>query len=533
MRSPLRAAVPAIVLVVATLVPFLGKAFTIDDPMFLFQARHLLLDPLHPTAFDVVWSTTPERMSAIMASGPGMAYLLVPCVALGGAEWVAHLAQLAFFVLALIATASLAQRLGGGEGDGRIAALLLAATPAATAMAGTAMPDIPAMALGVCGVERAVAWSRDRRWPQALAATLALSAAALCRSHLIALVGIALLAMAGDVFDRSAWTRIGWRAWVPLAACPLVVAAALLITRDPAAPSTAVAGAAGTFFDPSAWPRNLVAFTSHWVLVLPLGLPWLLLHPRRVLTSPVVYVATAAAWFFLRATPIVGPALVAPIAGMGAAILWDIARDAVRRKDGVLATLSAWLLVPAAVLPYLHLPSKYLLAAAPAGAIVVARALGHAPRVRALAILGTTLSAGVALSLMILGADAHFAGMGRRAAVELVAPQVAAGKTVWFNGHWGFQWYAERAGAKALTRTPPHPNWGDLVVSSLHAENELMGAMPRRRRIGLLDDTQGGGRLMDRAVGAGFFSNGVGYLPWAWGTTPVDRYELWSIDRTD
>jgi hypothetical protein len=33
------------------LIPFLNKAFTIDDTMFLLQAKHLLSDPLHPTAF--------------------------------------------------------------------------------------------------------------------------------------------------------------------------------------------------------------------------------------------------------------------------------------------------------------------------------------------------------------------------------------------------------------------------------------------------------------------------------------------------
>ena len=37
--------------------------------------------------------------------------------------------------------------------------------------------------------------------------------------------------------------------------------------------------------------------------------------------------------------------------------------------------------------------------------------------------------------------------------------------------------------------------------------------------------------LVHRAQGAGFFSNGWGYLPWAWGSDPVDRYELWVIER--
>ena len=30
--------------------------------------------------------------------------------------------------------------------------------------------------------------------------------------------------------------------------------------------------------------------------------------------------------------------------------------------------------------------------------------------------------------------------------------------------------------------------------------------------------------------GAGFYSNGWGYLPWAWGRGEIDRVELWEIE---
>src|SRR5437899_11628328 len=100
------------------------------------------------TAYEMVWSESPApmRMSAIMPSGPAMAYLLVPCVAAGGAEWIAHVVVILLFGLAIVATAALALRLGLDPAGARAASLLLAATPAAVGMAGTAMPDVPAMA---------------------------------------------------------------------------------------------------------------------------------------------------------------------------------------------------------------------------------------------------------------------------------------------------------------------------------------------------------------------------------------------------
>ena len=46
-------AVPAIVVAGLILLPFLNKAFNIDDLTFLLQAEHILKDPWHPTAFEM------------------------------------------------------------------------------------------------------------------------------------------------------------------------------------------------------------------------------------------------------------------------------------------------------------------------------------------------------------------------------------------------------------------------------------------------------------------------------------------------
>ena len=515
-RRSLRAAWPALALAAAALLPFLGKAYTIDDPLFLYQARHVLEDPLHPTAFEVVWSLQPHRMSALMASGPGMAYVLVPTLLAGGSEWVAHLSQLLLLGIAIVATSSLALTLTGDEADARRASLLLAATPAVLGMAGTAMPDVAAMALGVLGLERTAAFGRDGRKGQAIAASACLAAAILCRSHLAALVPVAWLA--GPRGRRSII--------IPLAA--IVASAALFaVTNDPQAQVGAALGAATTFVFAPAVLRNVVAFFVHLTLAFPFAVPWLVVRAKAIARSPVLYVAAAGAWLYIRNNPEVGPSLAAFPAGLGAAALCDLAWDAIKRRDRIDGMLAAWCLTPSVVVPYLHLPPKYLLAAAPAMAIAVARRREGLPKLA----LAIALVCGTLLGVLILRADARFAGMGRRVAETLVAPAVAAGKTVWFNGHWGFQWYAERAGARPLTQTPPHPHWGDLVIASGHAEDELMGAMPNKRLVEAQGDTRPGGRVMSRALDAGFFSNGWGYLPWAWGNDPVDRYEVWSIER--
>jgi hypothetical protein len=95
-----RLAAPVFVGILVLFALFHDKAYTVDDPFFLLQAEQALLDPLDPSGFDIVWGPKLGRASEVSPTGPGMAYLLTPTVALGGREWVAHATVLAFLALA-------------------------------------------------------------------------------------------------------------------------------------------------------------------------------------------------------------------------------------------------------------------------------------------------------------------------------------------------------------------------------------------------------------------------------------------------
>jgi hypothetical protein len=291
--TAIRRAAPAMALTTLVLLPFLGKAFTIDDTLFLCQAEHVLVDPLHPTAFEMIWSEAPVplRVSSIMPSGRIMAYLLLPSVCLDGAEWAAHLVQLILLLAGITATVLLGLRLGLTPRQAGIAAWLLSATPVALAMAGTAMPDIPAMALGVIGLERLLAWKMEQRWHQGVLAAVALALAALSRSHLALLLGLGAFLLVGGFPDRRSPALHRWRALAPLGLAALITAVALAVTRDPQPQAGGIASSALLFSALANFPPNFVSFLVHWVLVIPLGLPWLLIRRRDVLRSPVLYLA--------------------------------------------------------------------------------------------------------------------------------------------------------------------------------------------------------------------------------------------------
>ncbi len=539
-RTVLRCAAPSLLLAALILIPFAGKAFTIDDTVFLLQAQHALEDPLHPTAFVTVWSDgVPVRLSQILPTGPIMAWLLVPSVLADGSEPIAHLTQFAALGLAIVATVMLALRLGLASFWATTAGILMATTPVALAMAGTAMPDVPALALGVTGLERLLAWRDRRRLHQAILAAILLGLAPLARTHVILLVGVGVLLLAGDYLASVEWRSRPWITWAPIVAAPLLTLAVLLITRDPAGGSPELAGAAMTFSDARNMPRNLVSFAVHWVLTIPLALPLMLLRRRSLLNLWwVFFLATGAAGLTLWTDQSAVPFAIAPIAGLGATILVDVFVDAWARRDSLQLTLGLWLLLALPASIYVHMPSKYLLVSAPAVVLLVLHEAERHATKSTRPILAVTALLGMALGIGILRADAAFAGVGRRAATELVAPNVAAGHRVWFAANWGFQWYATRAGGTIVTLTPPHPAPGDLLVTSEKTDvapsiKQMLGKRygQRAAHLARVEDRRPGGRIMDGALGAGFYSNGWGgHLPWVWSDAPLDAFDLWRVE---
>lgn len=531
--STLRSAFPGVVLALALSLPFLGKAFTIDDTLFMRQAEQARLSPRTPTAFEMVWSEFPYplRMSSIMPSGPLMAWLLVPAAAAGGSEPIAHGIVALLFAAAVAATVRLAQRLETGDRAAAWCGLLTAAAPAAVGMATTAMPDVPGMALGVIGIEQSLAWRERGGIRRAVVASLALAGAALARPHLLLLPAVALGLMARTAASRRDVPRTLAAGVVPALVGPAVFAVVLWATQDPLGGAAATAGAARTFSSLRNLGSNLVAYLVHLSAAIPLALPWLALHPLRVLRRPALWiVAPLSAVVVALGTEHARHAFwVGPLAGLGAAVLHDVLASALEERDPLRGVLGAWMLLVVPVTVYLHFPSKYLLAAAPAAAILVVSAASRAGRRGTVVLAATTLLA-AALGVGIARADASFAEMGRRAVREWVVPAVANGKPVWFSGHWGFQWYAERAGARPLTATPPFPSKGDLAVSSLLAFGHRIRTLPGWRHVSMITDTTPGGRIfcLDRC--AGFYTNGWGYLPWAWSDEPIDVYDLWEFD---
>jgi hypothetical protein len=298
-------------LAAVVLLPFLNKAYTIDDPIFLNEAKSILTDPLHPSGFPLVWSTERRlRASEFLPGGPVAGYALVPLALVSWREWGGHLLMFTYFAIAIAGTAALARRFGLSPWAQHASAVLTASAPAALGMAGTVMPDIPAMMFTVIGMERFVEWTQRHRWGSGILAAVFLALAALTRINLLV-----LLAVAGYYGLRQSWRNA-----LPIVLAGGLVLVVFLVTRDPTGGTAVSAVGRQLGFD----------FTGRHVVALLIA--------------------------YLTTTPLLAALLT-------------------RRRLEPSALLWVWLFIPVPVIAYVQIAPKYLLPALPACAVLAAHGL--------------------------------------------------------------------------------------------------------------------------------------------------------------
>ncbi len=533
----------AIVVAALCLAPFLTAAFRIDDPVFLWAAERIFVAPLDPGGLPIVWNMPAvDRLSKMMAGSPAAAYVFFPAALAGGAEWVAHVEQIVFVVIAIVATIALGRRVGLRRRSAGHAGLLLVACPTVLGMAGTAMPDIAAMASGTLALERLLAWQQTGRVGAAVASALLLALTMHARLHAAALLAIGFLLLAYDARRGLVAARRPFAvATLPLLGAVLLYVAIGRLFSDPSAPTatesvtTAIGWVTGAHraASLSSLSSNFIAFALHWWACVPLVPLALLLGLRRADVAVGVAALAAAA----LAVTWLGPNLPVPVSGQrwwamplaatSLAVVATLTWRSFRGRDRLRQVLVLWLLAPLPIIVYVHFPSKYLLLAVPAFALFVASLLRDVPARRADAVVYAAVAVGGVLGLAILRADARFAELGRAAARDWIAPRTHAGQQVWFTCHWGLQWYAERAGARPFTVAPPRPAHGDYIVTCATAD----GAAPRPPVQARLVDVRSTSTPAGCSTGqgAGFYSNGWGLLPWIWSARPCESLSLWEV----
>lgn len=530
-RRTVRLALPGMALTLVCLLPYLNKAYTIDDPLFLLSARQILKNPLQPMSYSVCWTgmETCVQSAAQMGplgSQPLMGYLLVPAILSGGAEWTAHAMQILFGCMAVLAMVRLALRLGCDRVQSAAAGLLLAGIPPFLSTASSAMPDVLALALGLTGFERLLAWKDGRHWRDAALAGLALGFGPYARPHMVLLIALSALWLFNEYRVRKTLEELRGDSfrWAPILIATGILVGLNLLTRDrsPAESANLQLGH-GTVLG------NLYAYVLYLSFPIPFAVVWVATRWRTaplLLVLPAVPVAILH--FMLFPSKSIAQEWPTAAALYGLATLVFMFNEYVRMRDRTGLLLGLWLLIPVPACIYIHLPIKYMLVVLPAVILILIRTLSGLPRRRELSAYGVLALAGAAFSCVLLKADADFAEYGRRAAAELVAPHVAAGEKVWFGGQWGFYWYAQEAGARISQPGKPGPNAGELLaVGLMEGGNVTRDRFPARELVDSRHYKAPHGRTM--GYGGGLYSNYFGDSVWVWSPETTNDYELWRI----
>ncbi|MBI4678388.1 MAG: glycosyltransferase family 39 protein [Elusimicrobia bacterium] len=556
----------AILFSVAASLPFLGKAFHMDEPLFLYTAQHLLADPLRPGLFAFNWYGTSAPMAQINNNPPLLSCLLAPVLALaGGREWVIRLAFLPFDVLAAAALYLLA---------GRFLArplwpvLIVLACPAYLVNMGHLMAEKPAMALGAAGLYGLVRGleAGQRGWELGAMACLALAVLSKTGAVLFLAPAAALLLGSG----RGAQAVMGFCGWT------LSPALAVAVWQDLAGlggmgPSLEVLRRSYAL---TAWPYKLRAFlafaggcgvvTALWPLWVLKGRPRLLAAAAAaagILLSPffdiravrgldrvvgLVFACGAIAGFLAVGTARSAASGEGAVEAGGRASRPSSGEALAGRGDGGLRRppgwplWAAWIAAGAFLQLFLYwgVLARIVLFLTPPLVFLLAGRLEGELRPRALAVV--YVASFVLTAVLGLGAawvDRRYADSQRRFALEVVAPAAAAGRRVFFAGHWGLQYYLEKAGASPLDESRggyEAMRRGDLLaLSRVNSNNSLLGE-PRlaqehviRHDRRIVVRTSVPLRLLSGWTGqAGFYADSWGFLPYSFSLEPVEEFAL-------
>jgi hypothetical protein len=565
-----RLAAPAIFLAGLLLVPFLDKPFTIDDPLFLHEAKHALVDPLHPADFEQVWNSGDRlKLSQYLLGGTLPAYVLAPVAAWGGREWMAHLYQFLPLCGMIVAGVSVARRLGCDSRQAGSVGLLIAANPVTLAMAATCMPDVMATAFALGAMDRLLAYREGGRALPGVVGAFLFAAAVLCRATTLAILAAGALfgvrefkrkpegpVPNGDRLSNTPNPKAdpqltecvrdsGWQAKTPAnparrqlfqanhfellsAIWPLALAALLIVffgwlTRGE---SGSLRGAFHTLTALRNVPRNLVGFFCFQSLAGPVLL-YALLSRTWKFAAVVAAIGTVGITLSLIFS---SPNLTQYAVPAALGLCFILAGAWLLRGVPYALPLGVWLGSGLVALPYVHMAAKYLLPGVPAAALLIVLHAASVRQPRWPLTLALLVAIGWTTGALIITGDATLAGSARAAVQRIIVPRLHRGLNVWAAGQWAFLGYAEDAGARALANTPPFPQPGDFIVVSRLDYYGMLRLLPLHLELLNTEaDRRCGVFVLNRRFAAGFYSIRFGYLPFALGCGEVNAYDVYRV----
>lgn len=531
------------------LLPFSGRAFHIDDPLFIWSGQQITKHPLDPFGFNVLWDNYSEAMSEVTKNPPLACYYAAAIGSIAGwSERALHLGFLLAALALILGTYRLAMRFTHAP---LLAAAATLFTPGIMVSAASVMCDTLMLALWIWA---AILWIEglDNEKPVYLASSsLLIGMAALTKYFGISLLPLLL------VYSIARKRRLGW--WVLYSLVPISLLAAYQLWTTIKYGHPMFAEALNFAESERVINGKVSPLTSALVGLSFSGgctLSALLLSPflwrwKKLLGGLIAGTLASAALVLgwvglepyaevivrgsLRAHPLSTGVQLALAIATGIAVL-AIAVEVLRKwRDSDSLFLGLWVIGTFIFTAFLNwtVNARSVMPLIPAAAILFAR------RLETLNLQSRELQRRVALALLLSGAvslwltkaDSELANSAREAAT-LIRQQVANQPgSVWFQGHWGFQYYMQQTGARPVDFMKSRMDKGDFLV--VPENNADAFRMPLPQFVASTEVVQMQLRqplsTMRWHVAAGFYSSFYGPLPFAFGPVDTERYYLFRL----
>ena len=540
------------VLTIACLLPFSGRAFHIDDTLFVLAAHQISRHPLDPYGFNLIWNFSLERMAEVTKNPPLACYYgaAVGQVA-GWSERAFHLAFLLPVVALVLGTYRLAKHFTRFP---ILAALATILTPGILVSACSVMCDTMMVALWVWAV---ILWIEGLQPPKAW--FLAGSGVLIAASALTKYFGTSLiLLLAAYSFTRlrglGNWmvyllipvgALVGYQLWThALYGQGLLSSAAGYVSPErasgqPSRLAEALIGLSFTggctlsvlTFSPLIWPRRAVGMVAAGGAVAAAALIFGWVDLGRQFAGELAFNALRAHW------ALVGSQLALFIAS-GLFILALAITDYRNRRSPDSLLLGLWVLGTFVFASFLNytVNARSVLPLIPAAGILSVRRLETIystwTRSATVQVGGALMVSGV-LSMWVASADTHLANLQRDAAHSVQWQTSNEGGVLWYEGHWGFQYYMEQLGVLPVDAKDYQIRPGDRVVVPENSGNfaGLPQDMSFQQEAVMEFANPSLAATISWRLGAGFYSSYWGPLPFTFGRVPPERYFLLKASR--
>jgi len=521
------------------LAPFVTKPFHIDDPLFVWSAKQIQRAAGAFYSFQVNWYGTTQSAADVIKNPPLASYYIsLVAYFFGWSEVTLHLA----FVIPAIACTTgvyrLARRLCSTP---LLPALCLLVTPAFVVSSTNLMCDTMLLALWIWSV---VFWLEGLDRQSGIKLT--------CAAFLIGIAGLTKyfgICLIPLLFVHGIAAKRKLGVWCIVFVLPILMFAVYeSYTRHLYGHGLMLDAVryAGRFSHRnfSAYTISGLAFTGGCILI-PLFFAHLLWSNAKIIGGFAIAMLCWLLFAGTRPASLLGglpPASlnyiipqIALFAVVGMIVLLLPSIDAWKSRNPDSLLLLFWVGGTFVFATFLNwtVNARSVLPMAPAIAVALSRRLDQVMARRQVAPrLFWPLLPIAAVTLVVTLADFRLASANRAAAYALNAKRPSSLGSLWFQGHWGFQYYMEAVGAQPLDIEHGVVENGDLLAVPPAAPNIYSLPSEVLRLVDAVEmPAVSGVSAMGRSLGAGFYSSDWGPLPFAFGPNPPLRYELFSVTR--